>query len=292
MEKMRYRTKMIGVVTLYNPDAQNAAANMKRYIDELDALVVWDNSPLELNCKQQLQELLGDYFSKVIWHGTGSNSFIAPAINFVWHYAQEHGFNLVLIMDQDSQWEHFRYYREEIDDLFCSGNIEVFTPYIQGLDFWTVDQDVVPRRIFINSGTVIPLSILDSIQGADETFALDALDYDLAIRIRKRDYPIVCLTKHVLQHTIGKPKRSSLLKLYTPDYGAARTYSIVSSHILNYRKNRRWMNGYERRKVLKEFLFWKLVRILFAEDEKWSRLRNYLKGIKDGVLFDLSKTKP
>lgn len=291
-EKNAYRFKMLGLVTLYNPAPQEATANILRYIHDVDTLIIWDNSPLEKDLQKQILENLTDEAKKVIWHGDGQNYCIAPAINFAWKYGDEHGFDLLLLMDQDSQWENFAGYRQTIDQLLVNGKMCAFTPYVRGNDQWEIKEEIQVIRMFINSGTVIPLQILKSLNGADEVFPLDALDYDLALRIIKRGYYSCCLTSFILNHTIGQPKRASIFHLYTPNYGAARTYSIVFSHIVNYRKNHRWMTPYERRRELKEFLFWKLVRILFAEKEKYERMKMYLKGIRDGLLFDMNKTKP
>ena len=292
MTDKAYRTKMLGVVTLYNPDPEQAAANIRRYVPDVDKLVVWDNSPLEKGLQPAILRLLGEQAGKVVWQGNGQNRCIAKAINYAWQLAQEQGFDLLLLMDQDSSWADFPAYRTEIESIFCEGKLCAFTPYVPGNDTWAVTEKVQQRRLFINSGTVIPVYILNALNGADEAFPLDALDYDLALRILKRGYSTVCLTSCILHHTLGSPKRSPLLKLYTPDYGEARTYSIVYSHLLNYRKNRKWMTANERRRELKEFLFWKFVRIVLAEQQKWSRMKMYFKGVRDGLRFDLSQTKP
>lgn len=287
-----YSTKMLGLVTLYNPDPQEAAANILRYIHDVDALIIWDNSPLEVHLKEQVLESLAEETPKIIWHGDGQNRCIAPAINYAWHYAKEHGLELLLLMDQDSKWNDFPQYRKELESLYFSNSPGAYTPYIQDYDLWPIKQAVEKRRIFINSGTVLPIIILDELNGADETFALDALDHDLSFRIHKRGFDIYCLTSCILRHTLGHPRRSKILKIYTPDYGSARTYSMVRSHIINYRKNHKWMTRYECWKAFKEFIFWKFVRIVLVEEDKRNRFKMYVKGIWDGLAFNLQKTIP
>lgn len=282
---------MLGVVTLYNPDPSEAAKKIECYVPYLDKLIVWDNSPLDCHLQQQLKHLLGNNWEMILWQGTGENRCIAQAINFAWKYAREQQFDLLLIMDQDSLWDNFVAYRQEIEEHFIAGEVWAYTPYVIGNDLWSIENTVQKRRLFINSGTVLPIKILDAIDGADETFPLDALDYDLALRIVQRGYTSFCLTQHKLYHTIGQPKRSSFLKLYTPNYGATRTYSIIRSHLISYRKNKAIMTRQEKWKVFKEFLYWKFVRILLAEPDKANRFMMYFKGIKDGLTFDLSQTK-
>ena len=283
MENMNYRTKMIGIVTLYNPESKTAAENIKRYIDELDALVVWDNSALDLHLKSQLQTLLGDSFRKVIWHGTGENTFIASAINYTWQLAKEQGYDLLLIMDQDSQWDDFTAYRRQIEANRKQGHHWVFTPYVAGNDEWSIKNPIHFRRMFINSGTVIPTDVLTTVGGADETFPLDALDCDLSIRIQKAGIKIACITPCILFHTLGSPSKSEKLHLMTNNYNILRTYSITRGHLRLYRRHKDWLNWDEKIRIIKENLILRFIRIILLETNKREKLRMFVKGIKDGI---------
>lgn len=277
---------MLGVVTLYNPEPDEAVENIKRYIGDLDTLIIWDNSPLEKNVKNEVLSRLSDVAEKIIWHGDGKNYCIAPAINYAWKYAKEYAYTLLLIMDQDSQWKNFSEYRKIIECIIGRGEIYVFKPYIVGDDHWKADKDIIFRRRFINSGTVFPIEILDKINGADDVFALDALDTDLSIRTLVAGYKIACLTKGKLIHTIGKPKRSRFLRIFTNDYGRERTYSITKSHIICYRKNKKYLNFDEKKIFFKEILMWKFIRIILVENDKIGRMKMYLKGIKEGLNYN------
>lgn len=277
--------EMLGLVTLYNPDLQQVVTNIKRYIDDVEALVIWDNSPLEANCKEYIHDALPEYADKVIWKGTGENLCIAPAINYAWHYAQEHHYDLLLIMDQDSQWEDFASYRQQAENYWAKGNKWVFTPYIAGFDNWAITAPLQTRRIFINSGTIIPTEILTAIHGADEAFPLDALDHDLSYSTLRAGYQTVCLTGSILHHVIGQPRRSKLLHIVTNDYGRERTYSKTRCHILNYRKNKDVMTGREKYVFFKRIFISKFVRILLVERDKVGRLLMFFQGIRDGVSY-------
>ena len=75
MEKMNKNTpKILGLVTLYNPELPDAAYNIMRYLPYLDSLIIWDNSPLEANLKQLVLGMLAEEANKVIWHGDGNNN--------------------------------------------------------------------------------------------------------------------------------------------------------------------------------------------------------------------------
>lgn len=280
-----YSTKMLGVVTLYNPDAGVAASNIRRYAAHLDKLIVWDNSPLEKDLKTSMLALLADVSDKIEWKGDGDNYCIAKAINYAWHYAQQHDFDLLLIMDQDSQWESFALYRQQIEKYWAEGNNWIFTPYIAGDDRWIITKPLEPRRIFINSGTVVPVNILTAIGGADEAFPLDALDHDMSYRALKANFQIFCLTCCILYHTVGRPRHSKRLHLFTNDYGRVRTYTMTKGHIMNYRRHRYIMTCYEKRRFFKEIFMWKIIRMVLIEDDKVGRFRMFFKGIRDGVNY-------
>ena len=289
MNETPYTTKMLGLVTLYNPNPQEAASNIKRYIDDVDALIIWDNSPLEKCQKTTIVNYLSDYTDKIIWQGDGQNHCIAPAINYAWNYAKEHGYHLLLIMDQDSQWEDFGAFRQSVEKLHRENSECVICPYILGNDSFEITQEVQAKRTFINSGSVLPVKMLQKIGGADEAFALDALDHDLAIRLQKAGFCIVCLTKHILHHTVGNACRMGPFHLFTNNYGPERTYSMAKAHIMLYKKHRSWFTSQEKRDIIKEHYILRFIRILLAEPQKWLRLRMFFKGMYEGVIHTVNK---
>ena len=231
---------MLGVVVVYDPD-MDVIENIKGYAPYIDKLIIWDNSPLELNLHNVIMEQLHSIEDKILWQGTGKNRFIAPAINFAWNYAKENGYDYILTMDQDSHWHDFAKYRRLIEEDTGHNQPCVYTPYIYGCDKWTIKDKKQKRQIFINSGTVYPVDILTAIDGVDEMFPLDALDHDTSIRVREAGYEIICLTECVLQHTMGNPTTARLLPIKANNYSAKRTYEITCSHVLNLRKQK---NGY------------------------------------------------
>lgn len=280
-------SRILGLVTLYNPDPDKAICNIQQYIHDIDQLIIWDNSALEVGLKDKILSVLHEETSKIIWYGDGKNYCIAPAINYSWHYAQDNNYDLILLMDQDSQWEDFHSFKTDVIELFRTSPNCVFCPYVINNDTFTITKTVQEKRVFINSGTVIPTHILNQIKGADLAFPLDALDHDIAIRIQKQGYSIVCLTKHMLHHTIGDPQIMGPFHLYTDNYGPDRIYSISKCHIIKYRKHKDWLTYAENKKTFSEHYFKKFIRILLAEPQKVKRLKMFFKGIYDGITFPI-----
>ena len=282
-----FKYKMLGIVTLYNPNVNEAAENIMRYAPWLDTLVIWDNSPLERNVKQQMLPLLGNIIPNVIWHGTGENLCIAPAINFAWHHAQEHGFDFLLVMDQDSQWNDFATYRLKVEELWTNNKRLVFCPYVTMPKTAQAAEDITYPRTFVNSGTVLPTTILTAVGGADEALPLDAVDHELSIRIQKAGYRIACLNRFVLLHHLGSPFRSKWLPVTTLNYNPFRTYSILRSYIILFRKHWSWFTPREKYITIKGMFFTRLLKILFIEEDKWRKTKSIFKALKDGLTYKL-----
>lgn len=283
MENIKWNYNLLGLVTLFHPNPKEAASNIQKYIGNLDKLIVWDNSPLEDHLKHQIMTLLAEESSKVVWYGTGDNLCIAPAINYAWHYAEEYGFDMLLIMDQDSRWDNFAGYRRQVEEYWREGRKWVFTPYFEGYKFSAEEKPVHQLRVFINSGTIIPTKILTTVGGADECLPLDAVDNDLAIRIQKVGFSVVCLTSFTLHHKLGTPSYTRLLHLKTPNYNAQRTYSIARGHMINLRKHHKWLTTDEIKYALKVFYWRRAILIILNEDDKWNRLKMLVKGTIDGL---------
>ena len=275
--------KMLGVVTLYNTKRDTALDNIGLYAPHVDHLIVWDNSAV---CHEAwFRSLSVDY------HWTGQNTYIAPAINYAFNYARTHGFQMLLVMDDDSQWNDFAAYRKAAEHIVGQGQTMVFTPYVKGVDTFRITGEMQEKRLFINSGMIVPIEILQAIGGVDEeAFPLDALDHDIAFSIREHGYKAVCLTNHLMHHSLGYPQRLGPFRLFTPNYDRNRTYNMTRSHIICYRKHKALMTKEDKDYLYNEILRRKFLRIILAEPDKLGRLKSFIRGILSGCNYKLRKT--
>ena len=67
-----------GVVTLYNPDIEEAANNINRYLDHIDRLLIWANSPL--TDKDRFLDMLSDA-GKAEFVQSEDNCGVCKAVN-------------------------------------------------------------------------------------------------------------------------------------------------------------------------------------------------------------------
>lgn len=273
--------EVLGVVTLYNPEEKKVEENIQSYLPYINELIVWDNS--ESYHKKWFAK-----YNNIIYHHTGKNECIAPAINYASRHLKANGYQMMLIMDQDSIWEDFGSFLSKAKKLYKDHVAGVFTPYVKGCDNFDITMSVMPRRLFINSGTLLTSKALGIIGDVDEqAFPLDALDHDMALTLLENNVKAVCLTDSILIHSLGNLQRMGIFNIKTHDYNAFRTYSMTRSHIICHRKHYKSMNESERIYIYNEIIYQKIKRIMLAESNKFERLKALMKGIWDGLRYRL-----
>ena len=202
---------ILGVVTLFNPDENIIKKNLNSYMPHISELIIWDNS--EKNHKEWFENN-----KKIIYHSTGRNTCIAPAINYAAKYMLSKNYSMLLIMDQDSKWENFNFFAKEAKKLYIKKEADVFTPFVKGCDNFEITSSIMPRRLFINSGTLMSAKALEIIGEVDEkAFPLDALDHDMALTLLENGIKAVCLTDYILTQHLGHLQRVELFNIMTHD---------------------------------------------------------------------------
>ena len=275
----------LGIVTLYNPDVEKATMNILQYLPYIQCLIIWDNSPVDTGVKKSIMKSLKPFKEKIVWKGAGVNFGIAKALNYGFKYAKEYSYKLILTMDQDSKWDNFKSYLDDVLSLLQQGRIEVFTPNISGMD--KKEELYIDKYFFITSGTLFPIEVIEKTWDADETFSVDALDVDYSIRVRNEGFHVTTLTKHILDHHIGTPFRSKFFRISTPNYNAKRTYGMARNHIILCKKHWNLLDKSQVIYYIKEYIVYKFVRILLLENDKVFKLKMLFKGIYDGINYDM-----
>jgi rhamnosyltransferase len=94
--------KLSAIIVTYFPDLYDLKKNIISCIDEVDKLIIWENSP---GVKLSSQPFLKDYNDKVVFLSAGTNVGMARALNEGVKWAMSNGFTHILTMDQDSYFE-------------------------------------------------------------------------------------------------------------------------------------------------------------------------------------------
>jgi len=143
---------------------------------------------------------------------------------------------------------------------------------------------------FTNSGTLIPLSVLDTVGGLNEDLFVDAIDYDFSLRLRFDGYHCFLCPQAQIDHKQGSPFRRRLLRreVRLRSYSPARSYLIVKDTIVCARL---WISKFPST-VLSFLLFMSVGTVggLVLLPGHRDRARAVVAGLYDGGHSDVGRT--
>lgn len=253
--------KILAVVVAYHPDLEVLRRNVDSFADGVDHILLWRNSPVEWA------------HPKVEMAGDGMNQGIGAALNAAWDYASRNGYDWLLTMDQDSCWEDFTAYRDEV---LHRSEEALYGPRINGEALPVLFS---PSDFLITSGMLVPVPVLDRLNGWRKDFRVDALDVDLVMRARQARIPAYKVGAGNLIQQFGRRRKTHGFHVY--DYSPERLYDIFRNHILVIRSYPS-VSGDLKRMFVKRWVFSRIPRILTGEKDRWKKLRAITRGVRDG----------
>jgi rhamnosyltransferase len=280
-----------GIVVTYRPDS-DVVTNLEWLRPQVQHLVVVDNgstreelTPLRAASQSMNFELIEN----------GENLGIATALNIGTRRAMLLNAPYVFLFDQDSR----------VTDGFVATMMAAFEGSRWGVDLGIL----VPRYTDIRHGTpLFSNRVKRGLEAAmtsgsllrTETFTrfgsfidelfIDGVDYEFSLRLRKRGGVIDECADAVLLHSPGEPRHHKLFGIFrykTANYSPARRYYQE--------RNKVWITKrYGLRFPVfcfKLFFFSSkdFVKILVAEEDKFLKLRYFLRGLLDGIRGRLGK---
>lgn len=269
--------KIIGVVTTYFPDFKKLQANISTYLEQLDYLFIWENTPKE-------KSRVAAFFEgqeKIIIRTTGDNEGIAKDLNTITRWAIDHGYEYVLTMDQDSAFKpgDFPKYLDIVSQN-DQNNIGLWTPAYKN----TGSKGLPEKEITMTSGSIVKTSVIKVCGFFSEELFIDLVDSEYCFRIRKNGYRIIQASPIVLKHQLGY-KKVNKWGIVTINYSALRTYYIVRNWFLVYRQYPEQLLATcgPKRKFYTYTLFYRSVKIILFEDHKIDKLKALFLGIYHGL---------
>ena len=265
--------KILAVVVAYHPDVEALQRRLARYCDAVDRVFLWKNSPFEL---------AGE---KMVEAGDGTNRGIAHALNSAWKYARENGFDYLLTMDQDSEWEDFPAYLKAALD----GPVGLYGPRVwpksdAGAAGGETRSEGAVRYeqtdFLITSGMLIALPLLEEIGGWREEFSVDAVDVDFVLRAKSLGIPSFRVGAGVLWQQFGGRRKKCGFHIY--DYSPERLYGIYRNHILTIRRYGSYAEPL-RKMFVRRWLISRIPRILLGETHRRDKFKAIVRGIRDGL---------
>jgi len=219
--------KILAILVTYYPSIEDVSANILSFIDYIDKLIIWENTPHNYNEKFKLNLFRNK--DKVIFMGKGKNMGLAFAFNraydFMFHNSNQ--YTHLLLMDQDSKWINFKDFYNAINNLPQDA---IYTPNVN----YELEQGhgILKVKTCINSGTIIPIEVLKIIGKFNEIYSVDCVDYDFCFKASRRNINIYKLSECNLNQIYGKPINSKYFHLTTNIYSPKRLFFIVRNHLL------------------------------------------------------------
>lgn len=250
---------ILAVVTLYFPDIRELSANIDSYADCVDRILLWRNSPVSSFAHPKV-ELCGDC----------TNQGLPAALNYAWHYAEEHSYDWILTMDQDTRWVDFRSFLGEVS--VATGPRGIY----------------IPGQELITSGTLQSTETVRELGGWREDFFIDGVDFDYEMRARRAGINIYRVGAGSIDHHLGSPQSARAFgkTFTTANYAPYRLYDMYRNHwivIRSYpeysaRLKKRTINSYKAR----------IPRIILGEKQVLAKIWAIIKGTFAGLTYKIS----
>jgi len=275
-----------GVVILYNPE-NLVYENILSYIDEVNYLVVFDNSEIKNNdLIEKLKQL-----NKVEYVSFDKNKGVSYALNIGAKKAIEKGFKHLLTMDQDNKFKP-NFLKTIIDKIetYNIENVGIYAPLQKSNDYQTKEEfkkycnisndEIEEVKLVMNSASILNLDVLKEINFYSEDLFVDYVDIDICIKIRLNNYKVIRFNNLVLNHNLGKVVKYNLIfkKGFFNIHSPLRLYYIVR-------------DGLYLSKKYKEIDFFKtiflpvfktkLIHLFIIRDSFFKRIKYIIKGYID-----------
>lgn len=303
---------MAAIIVTYHPDFEELSEVLSSALGQVSILVLVDNSVDEVY-QQRVRELVSSARQSslecnLVLVSNHGNSGLSCAYNQGVSIARSLGANFVLLLDQDSNldghaiWKLLLAYDElwrdrPIGSVSCR-NVEVVRltlgplvvlerlkssfqghQYSRGklLRLGSCDE----LTTFTNSGTLIPMTVIEKVGPFCEDLFLDAVDYDYSLRLRSHGYKCVMCQDAEVAHRLGSQFKRRLLwhEVQLRVYPSQRSYFIVRDTL---RCARTWFRQFP--SVVSSFVFFMAVGTLGALallPDRSQRLGLVLRGLAD-----------
>lgn len=273
-------------VTIYYPSNEELN-NISSYIEQFDHIYVYDNTEgIEANKNRKYFSNIG----KVSYMANGSNDGLSKAYNIMCNTAIRDDFNYICIFDQDTQMNNNDIVKI-IEAITLNNDIDVgiYAPNVIYNYNNKVPKDNYMESLTsiawcISSGSFINLRIFSEINGFDESYFIDRVDYDYCYKIKKKGGKIYRVNESVLYQSLGEKKRVFFVNIF--QHSPNRHYYIFRNRLYFYKNklNKNFIDIFGRSlsHILKVILF---------EDRKIEKLHMFFIAWKDFKHGNMGKYK-
>lgn len=281
-------SSILGITVIYETELNKFIENIKRYIEYIDILLIWQNSKLtDLEKEEVIKKCYNN--KKIYFVGDGTNKGLDYAYNYALQIAYENNFDWLLTMDQDSTWYNFHEYIKCINNF--SFYDAIFGPKV--INKFDVNQpdlvdenneDIVETNFVISSGALYPVKKIYNIGGFSYNYFIDAIDEEICYRSRFNGIKTYIINRAHLEQEFGEYciKHFFSKKIACSNYSPFRYYHIVRNHIWLLKSGFLEIN--EKKLIIHNYLIAPFFKVLLGEGNKLKKISAILHGFKDGFL--------
>ena len=278
---------MAGIVT-FEPDIERLRQNIEKLSMQVKFLLVVDNGSTNKEEITKVCEKIKGIHIDVFYYK--NNMGIAQALKHIMGSAKTKGFEWVLTLDQDSVIENGlieQYLRaanekdnQDVGMITCLIKDRNFQD--KKYEFQNEWEKTVPYCI--TSAAFTNVRRYDETSGYDEKFFIDCVDFDICYLLREAGYRIIRINYLGLIHEVGHGENRRFLwkKIVVYHQKPFRIYYLSRNTIWMWKKHR---ENYKFTIMLKKQVAL-LFRIMFYENSKKEKMKNFLKGIIDSTKYE------
>ena len=292
---------VMAVVVTYRPDLDLLAQVLDSVCAQVDRVLVFDNASPDPGLRQLLVQPRWPNLEAIY---SASNLGVAAAINRAAARARATGHEQLLVLDQDSLLAddmvvHLQHALSApgagtgrpvaaVGPVFVDRRTGQAAPFVRigplfNRKLAVAPGDQVECDFLISSGTLVPLSVLDSVGGMDESLFIDNVDLEWSFRARHQGYRLLGVGNARMVHAIGDRVYPVTLfgrRLSFSLHGPVRLYYMTRNRLLLYVRPQTpwaWISQDIPRVVLK------LAGMSLFVAPRWQNLRAMLHGMADAL---------
>lgn len=294
-----------GVVT-YEPDLERLHENLSGIHGQVARVIVFDNGSNDVeNISAMVRE-----FSNASLVRSAENVGIAAALNRIAELALSEGATWLVTLDQDSVCSDGMV--AELRNAHSPG-VAIVAPHIIDRNKQVLSEarlDELPsiehyrraaRKGAITSGSLVLLQAWSEVEGFDENFFIDYVDYDFNQRIMNAGFLIIRSNRTYLLHEVGRARPTPLWvprKDLSGKWRLERFYSFGHSPFRCYFKARNrvlFTRKYGKQLGLTHEGIWQLPQqillTLIFEKQRLPKLKAFFRGVRDGIRENVGHVK-
>lgn len=263
--------RVAGIV-IYNPDIDILQKNINAIYDQVDKIVIYQNSLFDHSFLDELD--------KIEYINDGTNRGIALALNSIMEVAKSCGAQWCLLLDQDSV----------VDPGLVDGfenntdlpKAAIITPVVidEFSNSIAYSTEIIERiDMCITSGSYNSISAWEQLGGFRNEYFIDYVDWEYCARAHHNGYNVYRINNIHLNHRLGDRTNLSFLghRFFTYNHSSFRKYYITRNTIVSYYlfpDESAFSHPYLR--TMKRLLI-----TLFYESDKVKKIESIIKGLFD-----------